>query len=599
MDALCESTQHDSKTTLSVLYVEDDAADVALLQSVLSRDKMTDYSVTVVGSVNAAETQVSSNSKTGERFDVILLDLSLPDAQDLQAIERLHLHCLNAPIIVITGNSDQTLAINALNRGAQDYLVKGSYTLETLSRTIKYAVERSQHQQALHDLAHTDALTQLPNRLNFSNYLDIVLARARRQQIFVSVLFIDLDKFKLINDVHGHQAGDRFLQEVAARLQRKLRSSDYIARLGGDEFVVVIEHSQHWLNGVITVLDSLIASLAVPFVINDKGQAVQSSSSIGVAEFHKQMDNSDAEALCHRADVAMYRAKKKGGNCYQFYDQEIEEEASQRIELVSGLETALQQKQFKVFYQPIISAADNSCIGVEALLRWHPNSQQSIPPADFIPLLEETNKIIEVGEWFLRQACLDHHELVASGSPAAGRISVNVSPSQFLRSDFLHTVKRVIADTDIEPACLQLEITETMQIDQPDRMIATLKQLKDVGVLLAIDDFGTGFSSMKYLKEMPVDTIKIDRSFIQSYLSSRSDRLIVDAMISLGKKLGKEIIIEGVETKRTADALCLAGCSQFQGLYFARPMPLEDLLTQSSMQPKSAPVICGLRHGKM
>lgn len=580
MDASCQIIQHEVKATLSVLYVEDDAADVALLKSVLSRDTMTSYSVCVVGSVNAAETQVLNISKTGERFDVILLDLSLPDAQDLQAIERLHLHYVNAPIIVITGNSDQSIAINALNKGAQDYLIKGSYTLESLSRTIKYAVERSQHQKALHDLAHTDALTQLPNRLNFNSYLDIVLARARRQQFIVSVLFIDFDKFKLINDVHGHQAGDRFLHEVAARLKSKLRLSDYIARLGGDEFVVVIEHSHHWLNGVITVLDSLIASLAVPFVINDKGQTVQSSSSIGVAEYHKPMENCDAEVLCHQADVAMYRAKKKGGNCYQFYDREIEEEASQRVKLVYGLETALQQREFEVFYQPIISAADSSCIGVEALLRWQPNSQQSISPADFIPLLEETNKIIEVGEWVLRQACLDYHELLACDSPAAGRINVNVSPIQFLRSDFLHTVKRVIAESGIAPACLQLEITETMQIDQPEKMIATLKQLKEVGVLLAIDDFGTGFSSMKHLKEMPVDTIKIDRSFIQPYLNSRSDRLIVDAMISLGKKLGKEIIVEGVESKLLADALSSSGCTQFQGSYFARPMPIKDLLLQ-------------------
>lgn len=581
MNASCENRQNQTGTELSVLYVEDDSADVALLKSVLSNDKVMTYTINVVGSINAAEKQLSHVNCTGERFDVILLDLSLPDAQNMQAIERLHLHCLNVPIIVITGNVDQSLAINALNKGAQDYLVKGSYTLETLRRTIKYAVERSQHQKALHELAHTDALTQLPNRLNFNSYLDVVLARAKRQKFITSVLFIDFDKFKLINDVHGHQAGDRFLKEVASRLQSKLRSSDYIARLGGDEFVVVIEHSKHWLNGVITVLDALIETLALPFIVNDKGQTVQSSSSIGVAEFDCLAGNSDAEALCHQADVAMYRAKKKGGNCYQFYDKANEEEASRRIKLVSGLETALQQREFKVFYQPIINAADNTCSGVEAFLRWQPNDGEIIYPADFIPLLEETNKIIEVGEWVLQQACLDHHKLVASGVLAAeGRISVNVSPSQFLRSDFLHTVKCVIAETGIAPACLQLEITETMQVDQPDRMISILQQLKDIGVLLAIDDFGTGFSSMHYLKDMPIDTIKIDRSFIQSYLSSRSDQLIVDAMIGLGKKLGKEIIVAGIESRPIADALLLSGCDHFQGFYFARPMPLVDLQQQ-------------------
>ncbi len=578
MNAYCEPTQHQSSTKLSVLYVEDDSADVALLKSVLCKDKITSYAINVVGSINAAETQLSHCTKIGERFDVILLDLSLPDARDMQAIEQLQMHCANAPIIVLTGNEDQSLAMNALNKGAQDYLIKGSYTLETLSRTIKYAVERSQHQKALHALAHTDALTQLPNRLNFNSYLDIVLARARRHKFIASVLFIDFDKFKLINDVHGHQAGDRFLQEVASRLKSKLRAADYSARLGGDEFVVVIEHGQHWLNGVITVLDSLIAALAVPFVVNSKGQTVQSSSSIGVAEYHWLAEHRDAETLCHQADVAMYRAKKNGGNCYQFYDHEIEEEASQRIKLVCGLETALQRQEFSVFYQPIINAADNSRTGVEAFLRWQPNDHEMIYPADFIPLLEETNKIIEVGEWVLHRACLDYHELVASGVLAAdSRMNVNVSPSQFLRSDFLNTVKRVIAVTDIAPSCLQLEITETMQVDQPERMISILQQLKEIGVLLAIDDFGTGFSSMHYLKDMPVDTIKIDRSFTQSYLSSRSDHLIVDAMIGLGKKLGKEIVVAGIESKPIADALLLSGCDQLQGFYFAPPMPIAEL----------------------
>ena len=438
-----ESLSHQEKT-VRLLHIEDDVLDFELLRAALAKITSSRFDLDHCDSLQAAELLLEDRGDA--HYDVVILDLSLPDANGLEAIRHLRAKYSLIPIIILTGNEVTEDITWALNAGAQDYLLKGHYTAELLNRTISYSVDRMQHQREISTLAHLDQLTQLPNRLSFNLHIEYLLNRSRRHTTDIYLLMLDFDGFKQVNDVYGHQSGDNFLEAMAGRFKQLLRSPDFVARLGGDEFAIVIEQDPNNEKGLTIMLDRLREVLAEPLFLEEFSREVNPRCSIGVAKF----DNCPAEpmslnTLLHQADTAMYEAKRNGGNDYQFYDEEIQKRTALRRNIDVIINKAIEDDEFVLFYQPIVALKTGACQGLEALIRWRQPDGTLASPVDFIPALEESNRIIEVGAWVLRRACQDFKRLVETGCmDYSQHMSVNVSPKQFLAEGFLAKVSDII-----------------------------------------------------------------------------------------------------------------------------------------------------------
>ncbi|MGM0594486.1 MAG: EAL domain-containing protein [Pseudomonadota bacterium] len=434
-------------------------------------------------------------------------------------------------------------------------------------------VKRSQMQ--LDHMAHHDPLTDLPNRTLFNDRLHQAIRRAERNDGTVAVLFIDLDRFKNVNDTLGHPVGDLLLQDVARRLQNLLREEDTVARLSGDEFIVLIEDLER-PEVAEGVARKVIDKLSHPFSVH--GNELFIGASIGISLYPD--DGHTAANLVKYADTAMYRAKEEGRNTYQFYTQELTDSVVERMELEAALRRALERDQLELHYQPQVDLAQRRIIGAEALLRWTHPELGNVPPDKFIPLAEESGMIIEIGDWVLQQACT---QAVAWARQYEDfrRIAVNLSGVQIQRRDIVDKVAAVLRRTGLEPHLLELEITESVLMHYPEIAAETLQGLRNLGVELAIDDFGTGYSSMSYLKRFPIQNLKIDRSFVMDIPKDSNDTAITRAVIALGKSLQLSVIAEGVETAEQVEFLLHEGCDMGQGYYFSRPIPpgpFRDLL---------------------
>ncbi len=426
-------------------------------------------------------------------------------------------------------------------------------------------------QERLDYQAHHDLLTDLPNRLLFEDRLSHALQRAKRESEHVAVLFVDLDRFKNINDTLGHPVGDRVLQEVAKRLASSLRQTDTVARLGGDEFTVILED----VNGEIEaglVAEKLLDDLRRP--VKAEGQDFFVSASIGVSLFPR--DGDDVATLVKNADAAMYRAKEQGRNSYEFYAQEMTSFAVERFTIESELRHAIQRKELYLAYQPQFAIDSGRMVGAEALLRWRHPEKGVISPAKFIPLAEETGLIVAIGEWVLRSACAQMREWVDRGYPI-GQVAVNASGVELRRGAFLETVQRALADAGLPARHLEIEVTEGFIMMQAENGIAVLDSLRKLGVNLAIDDFGTGYSSLSYLKRLPIEKLKIDQGFVRGLPDDGHDAAISRAVIALGRSMGLRVIAEGVETQEQWDFLRQAGCDQVQGYLLGRPVSAAEL----------------------
>ena len=427
--------------------------------------------------------------------------------------------------------------------------------------------ERKRAEEQIEFQAYHDALTGLPNRRLFRDRLTVALAHARRMRTPLAVMFLDLDRFKEVNDTLGHSFGDEMLKLVAARLQEALREEDSIARMGGDEFTVLLADLAS-TDDAATIAQKLIETVAQPMRIEEREIFI--TTSIGIALFPS--DGDTAELLLKNADHAMYRAKDAGRSSVQLFTPAMNSRALDRLSMENSLRHALERAEFALHYQPQIDVKTRTITGVEALLRWTPAGGQMVSPATFIPIAEETRLIIPIGEWVVREACRQARQWQLEGHPGL-RVAVNLSPRQFQQADLPSMVASALEDSGLPASDLELEITESTAMQNTERTIAILRRLREMGICIAIDDFGTGHSSLNYLRSFPIDTVKIDQEFVRGIENSEADRAIVSAVIGMARGLRLRVVAEGVETEPQLAFLAEHGCEEVQGYLFGRPAP--------------------------
>lgn len=430
---------------------------------------------------------------------------------------------------------------------------------------------RKKAQEQLYFMAHHDQLTGLPNRLFFADRQRQAQALAKREKHMCGILYLDLDRFKIINDTLGHATGDVLLQEIARRLRSCVREVDTVARIGGDEFSIVLVN----LNDPVDaeqVAGKILKALARPVQAEEHELFI--TTSIGISLFPLHAD--DPEALLKKADAAMYQAKAMGRNNYQVYDQAMDIDAERRMTLENGLRRAIEREEFRICYQPKIDAASNRITALEALIRWEHPELGTLSPAEFIALAEETGLIIPIGEWVMRRACQNNYEWQKQGLPKV-RVAVNLSGFQLQAKNFVESVAKVLADTQLPGEYLEFEITETVIMQNPEFAVNILIKLRDMGIHISIDDFGTGYSSLAHLKRFSVNTLKIDRAFVRDIESNSTDAAITSAIISMGNSLNLKVIAEGVETEGQFTMLKDRNCDEMQGYLFSKPVAVESV----------------------
>ena len=424
---------------------------------------------------------------------------------------------------------------------------------------------RAMSQRMAH-LAHHDYLTDLPNRLSFDDRLAQAMAAARRHKEKLAVLFVDVDRFKHINDSLGHAIGDELLLSIAGRLVANVRGSDTVSRQGGDEFVILLSTIAHAQDAAL-IANKILTSLGMLHRINENDLQITVSVGIGIYP----ADGTDAETLVRNADIAMLNAKDNGRNNYQFFKPDMNEHALERQSLESGLRYALEQREFVLYYQPKMDLETEAITGAEALIRWRQPGRGIVLPEKFIPIAEQCGYIVPIGRWVLREACRQIQSWLDAGV-APMPVAINISAVELRSKNFVRGVRAVLQDTGLDPRHLEFELTETALMQDPKSTVEVLKSLKEIGVRLTLDDFGTGYSSLSYLKRFPIDALKIDKSFVRGLCTNASDANIVSAVINMGKSFRLKVIAEGVETRQQLRMLQAQQCAEGQGNYFQAPI---------------------------
>ena len=530
-----------------------------------------------------------------ERPDLVFLDVEMPGMTGLEVCERIRQlpQGENIPIMIVTGSDDRQSIDAGFQAGATQYKTK-PVNWSLLGRDVQYMLRASnafnalkRQEDRLRYLAYYDPLTSLPNRRSFNEQLSRILKRSQRRNSNAALMFIDLDHFKRINDSIGHGRGDRLLVEIAKRLTMELREDDAInylseddpdddavspeiARLGGDEFTVVLSDVEDTMH-VERVASRILATLSEPIALQSHNPVV--TPSIGIAIYPH--DGKDPDTLVRNADTAMYVAKAEGRACYRFYDEEMNSRAVEQLKMEEELRNALRNNELELRYQPQIDVHTGEVVSMEALVRWKHPERGMVSPLEFIPVAERTGQIIELGEWVMAEVarhCLYWDTL----GIRPFRICVNISPLQFNQVDLPDWIIRFLKNSKLSPDRLELELTESAIMTDAETNIAKLRALKEIGLHLAVDDFGTGYSSLSYLKRFPIDTLKIDQSFVAD-LNRPDGAAIVDAIIALAKTLNLRVIAEGIEDEHQLSYLVDKQCDLLQGFYFARPIYPEDV----------------------
>ena len=548
-----------------VLLIEDNPGDARLIREMIAEDQETPFTLHCADRLSLGLEHLSA----GET-ELVLLDLSLPDSFGLETFAKVYAHAPTVPIIVLTGNDDQKVALSAVKGGAQDYLVKGRLDRELLLRSMHYSIERKRYQVQLEHQANYDSLTGLPNRTLLHDRLKQAVY-AQRNPRNIAVVFMDLDHFKFVNDSLGHSVGDKLLKAMGDRLRATLREGDTVGRVGGDEFVLILADQSNE-EVIYRAMQRICAKVAEPITI--EGEELYVTCSAGISLYPQ--DGPDVDTLLKNADAAMYRAKEHGRSNFQFYTSEMNERVNERLALENALRRALERQEFLLHYQQKVDLKTGSITGAEALVRWLHPEWGLVRPARFISLAEETGLIVPLGEWVLREACRQTRAWLDEGL-RPGAVSVNLSARQFRQEGLVRMVSRILEETRLEPAHIEMELTESMVMHNVESAIATLQGLKSLGVRLSVDDFGTGYSSLSYLKDLPIDALKIDRSFVRDIGggAEEGEGVLAQAIISLGHNLHLKVVAEGVETDAQVRFLKRHGCDEVQGFLYGEPVAPE------------------------
>jgi diguanylate cyclase (GGDEF)-like protein len=556
--------------SIRLLLIEGDAIEAAFLCETLSNARDAALEIDPALTLDDGLRRLEQTS-----YQVVILDLTLEAGDGLDSLARLRAAAGPTPIVVLTREGDPAQVSGALRVGAQDYLVQGEREPRLIERTVLYAAERHRLQADLavarqreHYAATHDPLTGLPNRASFLGQLGHSMAYAARTQNQAALLLLGLDRFKKVNDSIGHELGDQLLQTLARRLRGLIRRSDVLARLGSDEFIILL-HDVQRDHDPARVAQKLLDSFAEPFSLG--GQDYRITASVGIAVYPG--DGLDAKVLMKNADVAMHHAKQAGSDHYSHYTREMDDAVAHSLDLESGLREALEVGALRVHYQPQVHLT-KGLIGAEALVRWNSPSHGNISPAEFIPMAEETGLIHPLGAYVLRTACA--HAANWEGAGRGVKVGVNVSTRQLATPDFARTVSQVLRETGLDPCRLELEITESGVLQEGGATLATIRLVRQLGVRVTIDDFGTGYSALSALRYLPVDGIKIDRSFVSDLGRDAAVGTITSSLIDLAYGLGLRTTAEGVETSLQQKFLERKGSPDMQGFLFSRPLPADE-----------------------
>lgn len=562
--------------SIRVLVVDDNEGDYVLVKSLLDYIPAVDYDVRWLPGGNGISERIAEIQP-----DICLVDYNLTGDTGLDLVRSISQDYPLLPSVLLTGESDPAIDTAALRAGAADFIEKSRFDARVLDRTIRFAVEQKRVERHLAERAERDDLTGLYNRAGFTERLEQAMAVADRTDRYLGVIFIDLDRFKYVNDSLGHAAGDTLLRAVSTRIYSCCRVTDIVARMGGDEFAVIATHMREPSLSA-HLAEKIVASFLEPFEID--GHVVHAGASLGVTTY--PVDDGTSKQLLMNADMALYRAKEEGRNRYAMFDRNMETAAKVRQQTGSELHGAIEQGDLFLEYQPIVHAANGRVEAVEALVRWdHPDGIRY--PDSFIEIAETSNLINRLGEWVLRDACQMAAQRIAAGA-APIRVTVNMSAAQLAAPDLVGVVQLVLAETGLPADLLELEITESVMIPNFEGGERVLKRLREIGVSISIDDFGTGYTALQVLRGLPVEKLKIDRSFVGEIENTEQVPPVVKAIVEIGRSFGLRVVAEGVENEAQLTCLQALGVDQIQGFHIARPARkavFEQWLTTRSPGP--------------
>lgn len=561
-------------TIIKILLIDREHAEYLLVGHLLTQVHHTDYQLTWIDSLEEALDQILSDT-----YDVILLDYHWGEHNCLDLLNGARSQGCKVPIIVMTNEMEVEVDREAIRRGASDYLIKGHIDHQLLERTIRYAIERKAAEYKLAKLAHYDHLTNVPNRILFRDRLDHAIQLAARDSLSFTLMYLDLDGFKQVNDSFGHDAGDELIRASAERLRGCMRKSDSVARIGGDEFTILLEHTESTAD-IAHIAEKVVEVISRPYQIGSHQVVV--GCSIGIAVYPEA--GMDIDTLQKNADMAMYKAKQVEGSAYRFFTDSMNIEARRQLLLESELRRALRRDEFCLYYQPRVDIETGEILGVEALLRWSHPERGLVCPSEFMEVAEDTGLIVPLGYWAIHRACQDLKRMQLAGLPPVV-MAINLSLRQFNDEKLVERIATIAQETDINLRLLEFEITETAVMENMDLVALCMRALAQLGCRFALDDFGTGYSSFLHLQRLPISTIKVDKGFVRDITRKPEDATLVKAMVSLAHSLGKEVIAEGVESSEQLALLREFHCDQTQGFYFCKPLNFDSVSKRLEGQP--------------
>ncbi|WP_010392820.1 EAL domain-containing protein [Pseudoalteromonas undina] len=553
----------DTCDSIKLLIVDDDAVDREQIRRMISRSN-------IQAKISEASSIESSMSYLEHReFDCVIVDYRLGIGSGLTLLDNIRKSVNNhCAVIMITGLGDEKIAAEAMRLGASDYLLKNQLKSDQLIHSISSSIQRASLEKKLHNMAHYDSLTGLASRPILIDQLQQAITSKQK----LAVAYLDLDNFKPINDKYGHETGDFVLKTIAQRLKSTLRKEDTLARIGGDEFIFLLRGAAHTIQEYETLLQEVLIEVNDPIKLAEFSCSVQISVSIGVAL--PSDDGLTCDDILRRADQTMYQAKRSGTNRILFFDPEEESLRHAKHDLLLAAEKGIARKEFILHYQPKVNLMDHQLIGVEALIRWNHPTLGLLYPGHFSEALEHPHIGILIGEWVLAEA-LKQHKIWTRNHLS---MSVNISPAHLLSEGFVENLRELLISTNnIKPKTLELEILESTTIGNVDQAVDVLNGCRNLGVSIALDDFGTGYASLSYLKKLPLDTLKIDQSFVKKLLSDHEDKSIVTCIVALSKAFGYNLVAEGIESQELEKVLIGMGCYHGQGYYIAKPMSADNM----------------------